>query len=347
MDIAEYVPLETLTTFKTGGAARFLLTVHSEAELPLALAFAREKSLPLIPIGDGSNILAADAGLEAVLVRLLLEGIESRIEGGRAILTAEAGVSWDALVAHAVERGWWGIENLSAIPGTVGAAAVQNIGAYGAALSESVVSVDVFDTKRDEMRTLPSEECAFGYRTSIFKKETDRYIVVRVTLSLSTVPFPKLAYRDLAREFKDVPAPSLAAVREAVMRIREGKFPPLSEFGTAGSFFLNPILEGGVTAELMKKYPDIPLFPLPEGGVKIPLAWIFDHALSLKEEKVGKAFLWHKQPLVITADAGATSADVIALASRIARAVFRETGIEITPEVRLLGAEKGIVSAEK
>jgi len=339
MDIKEYVPFDALTTFKTGGAARFLLTVHAESELPLALEFARERSLPLIPIGSGSNMLAPDDGVDAVFVRIALEDIASRVEGEHAILTADAGVIWDALVLRAAEEGWWGIENLSAIPGTVGAAVVQNIGAYGAALSESVVAVDAFDTKTGDMRTLTRDECAFGYRTSVFKKEMDRYIVVRVMLSLSRTPLPKLAYRDLAHAFEGEPAPSLKDVREAVIKIRGGKFPPLADFGTAGSFFLNPILNDDVTRKLKDTYPDMPLFPLPEGGVKIPIAWIFDHALSLKGEREGKAFLWQKQPLVITTDPGATTKDVTLLASRVAKAVFEKTGITITPEVRVLGAE--------
>ncbi len=343
MTIEENVPLSTLTTFRTGGSVRFLLTVHTREELGEALLFAKGKGLPLIPIGSGSNMLAPDAGLDAVFLRLAFENIESHVENGQALVTADAGVSWDALVLYAVNNSWWGIENLSAIPGTVGAGVVQNIGAYGSALSECVVSVDAFDTKTASMRTLTVDECMFGYRTSIFKKETDRYIIVQVTLSLSTTPQPNLEYRDIANAFKGVPEPSLLSIRNAVIKIRGGKFPPLEDFGTAGSFFLNPILGEGAIAELSKRYGDMPLFPLPEGGVKVPIAWIFDHALSLKEERAGKAFLWEKQPLVLTASVGATSDDVIELASRIAYEVFEKTGIQIIPEVRLFGAEKKII----
>jgi UDP-N-acetylmuramate dehydrogenase len=153
---------------------------------------------------------------------------------------------------------------------------------------------------------------------------------------LSKIPAPNLSYKDLKRHFEATPqAPALKDIRDAVVSIRKSKFPPLDEFGTAGSFFLNPILRDDVTAELSKRYPDMPLFPLPEGGVKIPIAWIFDHALSLKGARAGKAFLWEKQPLVVTAERGASSDDVLALASSVARAVFEKTGIRITPEVRL------------
>ncbi len=346
MDIRENVPLSLLTTFRTGGPLRFLLTIESTEEISAAVDFASKQGLPLIVLGHGSNMLAPDSGLQAVFLRLEMQTITSVINDTGVMLSAEAGVTWDTLVASAVENGWWGLENLSAIPGTVGAAVVQNIGAYGAAISERVVSVDVFDTKSRNIRTLTANECQFGYRTSVFKKEIDRYIIIRVALLLSSVPVPNLTYRDLSRAFKGMTEPSLTSIREAVKKIRQDKFPSLSDFGTAGSFFLNPILTEGVTEELSKRYPDMPLFPLPEGGVKIPLAWIFDRALSLKHERSGKAFLWEKQALVLTAEAGATSDDVIALASRIAHAVFDKTGIRITPEVRLFGGENKILSAE-
>lgn len=344
MDIKEHVSARVLTTFKTGGPLRFVLTLSDEHELPEALAFAKEKSLPLIPIGSGSNMLIPEEGVEAVFVRLDFNAMSSIVKGDSVLLVADAGVIWDEMVSHSVVNGWWGIENLSAIPGTVGAAVVQNIGAYGSAFSECVFSVEVFDTHTGEKKTLTREECSFGYRSSIFKKEVDRYIVVRVTLALSLSEQSNLTYRDLARTFEHTSNPTLAEVRNAVISIRAGKFPPLNLFGTAGSFFLNPILENSVTETLAKRYPAMPLFPLPEGGVKIPLAWILDRVLSLKGMRSGKAFLWEQQPLVITAESGASSDDVVALAHDVAKKVFDTTGITITPEVRMFGAEKKILS---
>lgn len=343
MDIKEHVSAKTLTTFRTGGSLRFLLTLSDEKELPQALAFAKEKSLPLIPIGSGSNMLIPEEGIEAVFVHLESSAITSIVDGDTAFLTVEAGALWDDVVLYAVTNGWWGIENLSAVPGTAGAAVVQNIGAYGAALSECIVSVEVFDTHTGATKTLTREECAFGYRTSIFKKEIDRYIVLRIILALSSVPQPNIRYRDLARTFESISHPTLLEVRSAVILIREGKFPPLNLFGTAGSFFLNPILESSTTEALARKYPTMPLFPLPEGGVKIPLAWILDRALSLKGMRSGKAFLWEQQPLVITAEGSASSDDVVMLARDVVKKVFDATGITITPEVRMFGAEKKIL----
>ncbi|TAJ15322.1 UDP-N-acetylmuramate dehydrogenase [Patescibacteria group bacterium] len=336
MHIREHVPFSTLTTFRTGGEARYVLELENANEIPDALKFAVSKNLPLIPIGCGSNLLAPDAELDAVLIRLQTSAITSEKEMSVLTLTVDAGVIWDDLVSYAVQSGGWGIENLSAIPGTVGAAVVQNIGAYGAALSESVTSVHVFDTKERMYKNLTKEECLFGYRTSIFKKEVDRYIAVSVTFSLSVLAIPNLKYRDLSVTFKDTPIPELSAIRDAVIKIRQGKFPPLDVYGTAGSFFLNPIIADSESSILAGTYPEMPLFPLPEGGVKIPLAWILDKALALKGMRHGHAFLWEQQPLVITTEEGAVTKDVIVLASQVSDIVFAKTGIKISPEVRFL-----------
>ncbi len=337
MEIFENIPLSTLTTFKTGGSARFLLTLKDSREIPEALTFATTSQLPLIPIGSGSNMLAPDGGVNAVFVHLATNEIKSHSDGEKITITADAGVLWDSLVEHAVENGWWGLENLSAIPGTVGAAVVQNIGAYGAALSDTLDAVSVFDTKDGTLKTFTNDACRFGYRSSIFKEERDRYLIINVTFRLGTAPQPNITYRDLKNYFVDETKPPLQAIREAVVAIRGKKFPPLNLFGTAGSFFLNPIVSLAECAHITEKFPGMPLFPLPEGGVKLPLAWIFDHVLSLKGAREGKAFLWEQQPLVLTAELSASSDEVMRLASRVASAVFENTGITITPEVRLFG----------
>lgn len=340
MEILENVPLSELTTFRTGGPARFLLTIEDRSELPSALVLATKERLPIIPIGSGSNMLAPDTGVMAVFLRLAMNATTIAQQGDDVFISAEAGVLWDMLVLRSVSEGAWGFENLSAIPGTVGAAVVQNIGAYGAALSEHVLSVEVFDTHTGAERTLDVRECEFGYRTSVFKKELDRYVVLQVNFKLTKRATPNLSYRDLKNRFPDSERATLAEVRDAVIGIRKGKFPPLDEFGTAGSFFLNPIVSDGKTKDLLSQYPTMPVFPLPEGGVKIPLAWIFDHVLALKGERIGKAFAWHQQPLVLTAELGSTTDDVVQLALRIARAVFTETGVTISPEVRIFDASE-------
>lgn len=335
MDIQENVPLSTLTTFRTGGPVRFLITIERAEELPDAVVFAKEKGVPLMPLGSGSNMLAPDEGLAAACVRLRARTVSISEKSGTRLYTADAGLPWDDLVLRAVDDGAWGIENLSAIPGTVGAAAVQNIGAYGAALSDSLESVDAFDMRENTSRTFLKNECRFGYRTSVFKEEPDRYFITAITLALSALPKPNVSYRDLARRFEGK-MPTLGDIRSAVIEIRAGKFPPLSQFGTAGSFFLNPVLSSADAEAVKKRFPEMPLFEMPEGGVKVPLAWIFDRVLSLKGLRIGGAFVWEKQPLVIAADKGASARDVRALAEKITEEAREKTGIAIVPEARIL-----------
>jgi UDP-N-acetylmuramate dehydrogenase len=345
MRIEENVPLSSLTTFRTGGPARFLLTVESKEEVSQAVAFAKEKKLPIIPIGSGSNMLAPDEGMNAVFIKYLPDDISSRTENGRVIVSVGAGRVWDSLVGYAAENEWWGIENLSAIPGTTGAAVVQNIGAYGASLADTVLEVNAYDSKEEVEKKIPVDACAFGYRTSVFKHDADRYVITNVTFSFSLAPVPNIQYRDLKNHFeKTNEALNLKNIRNAVTRIRAEKFPPLSEFGTAGSFFLNPIIAENAVALVKKTYPDMPLFELPEGGVKIPLAWIFDHVMHLKGRRVGGAFVWDKQPLVLATEPRASANDVHTLAKEIVQDFILKTDIHITPEVRILGEKKNIFS---
>lgn len=341
MKIQENVPLSGLTTFRTGGPARFLVLIESKDEVPEAARFAEEKGLPLIPIGGGSNLLPPDAGLEAVVVRYLPSEIREEPEGARTRVIADAGCEWDALVAYAVGRGLWGIENLSSIPGTAGAAAVQNIGAYGAALSDTLESVEAYDMLEKRFVTLSKEECGLGYRMSIFKKETDRYLITSVSLLLSKTGEANTTYRDLTVYFEKRPVTkTLGNMRKAVEEIRAGKFPPLAEYGTAGSFFLNPIFTPESVLRISGQYPQMPTYKLPEGGVKIPLAWIFDQVMRAKGRSEGGAFIWDKQPLVIASEEGASTNDVIRLAQSIVKDFFSHTGIKISPEVRLFGEDK-------
>ncbi len=341
MKIEENVPLSSLTTFRTGGPARFLVTIDDKKEIIKAVQFAQEKKLSIIPIGHGSNMLPPDAGLPAVLLRYLPNTITEVKREGETLVTADAGVVWDVLVRHVTERGLWGIENLASIPGTVGAAVVQNIGAYGAVIGDVLESVEAFDTESRTFRIFSRDECAFGYRTSIFKTTPDRYVITSVSLLLSRNGVPNLTYRDLTLYFEKKPiAVTLERVRDAVAEIRASKFPSLESFGTAGSFFLNPIFTPESVKTIREKYPHMPVYELPEGGVKVPLAWIFDQVLHAKGRRVGDAFVWDKQPLVIASEFGAKTIDVLTLAESIVTDFLKETGIKISPEVRLFGDDR-------
>ena len=332
MQFEENIALAPLTTFCLGGPARFFVTAKTLEDIQQSLDFARDKNLPVFILGGGSNVLVGDEGFVGVVIKIELKGVEQNDTA----LTAGAGESWDALVAYAVENTLWGIENLSGIPGTVGGACVQNIGAYGAALSEVLESVEVFDTHEQKIKTLSKEDCNFGYRGSIFKTEEGRYIVLHATLKLSVSPKPNVSYKDLAARFNDS-SMDLQAIRNAVLEIRRGKFPDLNVEGTAGSFFKNPIMSQAEANELKERYPDMPLFLMPEtSGVKVPLAWLLDKALSLHGTRVGGARLFDKQALVIAADRNASAHDVKELASFVQKKVFEELKIKIEPEVKIL-----------
>jgi UDP-N-acetylmuramate dehydrogenase len=332
MTTQEKIPLAPLTTFQIGGPARFFVRVQTLEALQRSLAFAREKSLRTLFLGGGSNILVDDAGFDGLVIKVEIPGVEER----GATLVSGAGESWDALVARAVENGLWGIENLSGIPGSVGGAVVQNIGAYGAALSQTLVSVEVYDTQQERVRELSASECALGYRNSIFKQEEGRYVVVRATFELSAVPAPNLSYRDLASRFAGA-TPSLRDIRAAVLDIRSTKFPDLSVEGSAGSFFKNPILPVADAEALRNRYPGLPLFDMPEvTGAKVPLAWLFDNVLHLKGVSVGGARAFERQPLVIAAARDTSAREVRALVQKIKDAAREKLLLEIEPEVKIL-----------
>jgi len=332
MDIEKDVPLAPLTTFRFGGPARFFVFVSSIDELRGALAFANEKKLKTFILGGGSNVLVADEGFDGLVIKIELAGVERQ----QNILIAAAGESWDGLVARAVSDGLWGIENLSGIPGTVGGAVVQNIGAYGAALSQTLMWVEAFDTTNESTVTLHKEDLHFGYRASVFKEEDGRYVVLRAAFELSPTPAPNLAYKDLALLFAAA-QPSLSDIRTVVLNIRAGKFPDLSKEGTAGSFFLNPVVPAVQAAALQKRYPEMPLFAMPEtSDIKVPLGWILDHVLNLRGFTLGNARLFEKQALVIAASRDARASDVRALSEKIKKEVKEKIGIEIKEEVKQL-----------
>jgi len=304
MNIEEGVPLAPLTTFRIGGAARYFVRVRSLEELREALAFARSHAVPFFILGGGSNILVSDEGYDGLIIKMEMKGTELIEDAAseKALLIAAAGERWDDLVAYAVAHDLWGLENLSGIPGTVGASPVQNIGAY---------------------------------RMSIFKQQAGRFIILRAVFSLSREGAPNLSYRDLREAFAEKPQPSLAQVREAILAIRARKFPDLRREGTAGSFFLNPTVSAETAARLRLVLPDMPHFPT-EKGIKIPLAYLLDHGLDLRGFALGGARLFESQPLVLVARFGTPSAEVQALVASVQAKIRGAYGIEIECEVKML-----------
>ncbi|KKW09512.1 MAG: UDP-N-acetylenolpyruvoylglucosamine reductase [Candidatus Kaiserbacteria bacterium GW2011_GWA2_49_19] len=342
----ENIPLSEHTTFKLGGRARYFFRVHSIKETREALDFARENSLPFFVLGGGSNLLVSENGFSGVIIKNEILGLSFKEEAGGTLVTAGAGENWDNFVSECVSLGLYGLENLSGIPGTVGAAPVQNIGAYGVEAKDSIVSVETLEADTDAVRNFSAAECGFGYRDSFFKTaEGKSYIITGVTFRLKENGVSNLGYKDLKNYFGAVKAaltPSLSDVRKAVLEIRSKKFPDLKTTGTAGSFFKNPIIPQAQFDELKKRFPDLPGFPLQTTNyklqtIKIPLAWILDNILHLKGFMDGPVGLHEAQPLVIVHTGGGNAEDVRRLAKDVASKIKDATGVEVSWEVEYLG----------
>ena len=256
MTVLENVALAPLTTLNVGGPARYFTEPKSVAEVAEAVNFARSRDLPLFVLGGGSNLVVADAGWPGLVLKVAISGIDQREENGKARFEVGAGEEWDKFVARAVARNCAGVECLSGIPGSVGGTPVQNVGAYGQEVSETIESVLVFDLKDGQVRELCAEACGFQYRTSIFNTgERGRFIILRVTYDLTPGGKPRIEYADLKKHFAGFQnAPSLTSTREAVRRIRAAKAmlitPGDEDCRSAGSFFKNPVLAPEQYAEL-------------------------------------------------------------------------------------------------
>lgn len=371
MRILEHINLSDYTSFHIGGPARYFVVATSAGEAVEAINFAKEKSLPVFVLGGGSNVLVSDGGFDGVVIKNEITGIERISESGagdlandHVILKVGAGEDWDGFVSHAVGHGWGGIENLALIPGSVGASPVQNIGAYGAEVKDVIISVEAIDLKTAEAKIFSNKDCEFAYRDSVFKRNggvKGGCVITHVTLKLSKRPVPNISYKDLKEFFagRDVssqnvsgrnqPPVTIKDVMEAVRAIRKKKLPSLSEYGTAGSFFKNPIISTAEYETLKKKYPGLPFFPHTGSGiatpaaagapssVKIPLAWILDHVCGFKGVNRGRVGTYKNQALVIINNGGASADEVRALAENMARAVKEHTGITIEPEVQYVG----------
>jgi len=335
LHIVENELLAPFTTLRLGGTARFFVRVTEVSEIEEALHFAKDRSLPVLFLGGGSNLLVREIGFNGLVIKIEIKGIEKKEEGDHATYIAQAGEEWDAFVTRTCSDGYWGLENLSGIPGTVGAAPVQNIGAYGVELAESLLWIESIDTHTHTLVRHTPSQCHFSYRSSMFKKELNRYLIVRVAFMLSKRSTPRLAYKDVAAAFMGRVPTSSQEVRESILHIRAQKFPNLLLEGSAGSFFLNPIVPFELAESLVTHYPELPHFSV-EGGVKLSLAWLLDHALHLRGTRIGGARLFEKQPLVIVTDTRATAKDVMLLQKKITADVEIAFSISLIPEVRII-----------
>ena len=287
-------------------------------------------------LSGGNNILFTQ-DYDGLLVTPVARQISLLSEQGDTVrVRAEAGVEWDDLVEWAVERGLWGLENLSLIPGRAGAAPVQNIGAYGAEAADTIRRVEMFCVENGSMLTLDAAHCAFGYRESVFKHTLrGRVIITAIELELSRTPRPRLAYGDVEREVEARGGASLRNIREAICAIRRAKLPDPAVLGNAGSFFKNPVVEASVAGKLLEQYPDMPHYPAPEGRVKLAAGWLIDRA-GMKGHREGAVGVHERQALVLVNYGGATGGEVIAFARKVQQTVLDKFGIPIDTEVNLL-----------
>jgi UDP-N-acetylmuramate dehydrogenase len=344
MIVEEHISLSPLTTLGVGGEARFFTEVQSVEEVKEALAFARAHTLPVFVLGGGSNLLVPDNGVHGVVLKMTMCDIHFENDGDDILLTAGVGAHWDDVVDAVGTRGIFGIENLAGIPGTAGGAVVQNIGAYGAELANVFEYADVINSATGENIRVTLSEAEFAYRSSFFKRHRE-LVITRVALRLKNNSVANISYPDLvsARD-SGVPLATPVEIARAVRNIRSEKFPAcrqagqdITEEGTAGSFFKNPIIPRELADSLAKRFVGLPIFTEDDGMMKISLAWFLDKAISLKGFSVGGARLYEKQPLVIVTRAGATAREVDLLAREVSEKVFDKTGIRIEREVETFG----------
>jgi UDP-N-acetylmuramate dehydrogenase len=339
MKIENGVLLSPFSSFHIGGPANALLTLDSIDDVKEAVRYCEDTQETPFILGGGSNTLFGDEGVDGAVLNMHIPGIDFKSDQGSVLVVAGAGVSWDALVEESVSRGLSGLENLSGIPGTVGASPIQNIGAYGREVGSLIEWVEVYDRVTKKVRRLDPTECHFGYRDSIWKRPMGKsFIVTRVAFRLSTRGEASIGYIDLKNYFgSHRTSPTPREVRQAVLEIRSKKFPSLEQFGTAGSFFKNPILAKERGIALQKRFPLLPVYDAPSGGVKVSAAWIIDHVALMRGVKVEKVGTYAQQALVIVTERGAKAHDILTFAHMIADRVFKEIDVVLDPEVQFVG----------
>lgn len=350
MFIEENVPLAPLTTLQVGGPARLLVRARSADEVMEAVQYARSNHLPVFVLGGGSNLVVADAGFNGLILKIEIKGIQARdVRGRRREYEVGAGEDWDGFVARVVAEDCGGIETLSGIPGTVGGTPVQNVGAYGQEVAETIQSVRVLDLQTMQVRDLSNAECGFSYRTSIFNStEPGRYIVLGVTYSLEIGGSARITYADLKKYFGEASAyPTLAQTRDAVRAVRLSKamliVPDDEDCRSAGSFFKNPIVDA-------TKYDEVadlaaqkgiaaapPRYPAGDGNVKMSAAWLVENSGFAKGYTRGRAGISRKHALALVNRGGATAAEIVALKDEVQRGVNDTFGVRLHPEPVMLG----------
>lgn len=332
------IDLQPYNTLNISAKAKLFASIKSEDQLKNILNSSAVEKEPVFVLGGGSNILFA-GDFDGLILHMSIKGRKVVREADEHIrLRVGAGENWHELVRYCVDNGWGGIENLSLIPGMVGAAPIQNIGAYGAELKDVFESLDALEINGGKKLIFNKEECRFGYRDSIFKNELKgKLIITAVELKLSKNPEINTSYGALQTRLKEkgITDPGIRDISDTVIEIRNSKLPDPADIGNAGSFFKNPVVSHRVFGRLQQAYPEVPGYPVEDDRVKVPAGWLIEET-GWKGKIVGNTGTYEQQALVIVNHGGASGSEILELAKAIRTSVKEEFGIELVPEVNII-----------
>ncbi|WP_053146122.1 UDP-N-acetylmuramate dehydrogenase [Pseudomonas sp. P97.38] len=333
LQIQAGVSLKPFNSFGVDVTARLFAEAQDDGDVREALAYAREHEVPLLVIGGGSNLLLT-GDIDALVLRMASQGIRLLSDdGGRVVVEAEAGEPWHPFVQHTLAQGWSGLENLSLIPGTVGAAPMQNIGAYGVEIKDVFAGLTALDRHTGQQREFSLEECRFAYRDSLFKQQAGRWLILRVRFALSRAVHLHLEYGPVRQWLSEqgIDQPTPTDVSRAICSIRSEKLPDPAVLGNAGSFFKNPLVPAEHVAQLKVQYPDLVAYPQPEGQMKIAAGWLIERA-GWKGFREGDAGVHALQALVLVNYGTATGPQLLDLALRIQKDIAERFQVELEME---------------
>ena len=335
MDVMTNISLKQYTTMKLGGETRYMATADSASDVVSLYRNARKENLPIFVLGGGSNVITHDEVFEGIVLLNKIKGFEVISETDETTdVKIGAGEVWDEVVERAIGLGLQGIEAMSGIPGTAGAAPVQNVGAYGQEIADTLISLEAYDSKTDTIVTISADECGFSYRNSIFRdKEKGRYCILSITLRLNKIEPRPPYYASLQKyiDENDIREVNLSVIRVAVLNIRSEKLPDPAELPSAGSFFKNALVEKWKLEELQREYSDIPNYEMSDGRYKIPTGWLIDKA-GLRGYRSHGMRVYEKNALVLVNDSATGYDDLAAIREEIVQIVFGKFGIKIEQE---------------
>lgn len=341
MHILENVPLSGYSTMRVGGNARYLMDVTHAFDIDKAVAWAEERSLPILMIGTGSNIIWRDEGFEGLVLVNKIMGFDTNSYNDEiTYATIGAGENWDSIVQRCVEEGLSGIEQLSLIPGTTGATPVQNVGAYGQEVSNVMMTLQAYDLQEKKLVTMTASECNFSYRDSRFKSEDrDRFLITAVTFMLSSKPPIPPFYESVERHLKEhkITDITAATIRDAVMNIRRAKLPDPAIIANTGSFFKNPIIQRSQLSQLLNDHPDLAYWDIDDHNAKLAAAWLIERAgfKGVHDDETGMA-TWKHQPLVLVNERAGNAKNVLAFRDKIVQGVKDKFNITLEQEPEIL-----------